>query len=63
MFLIICFDLSKSHNDIRFQKVHLFKTKITKTAEKESNKWVGVTVGSVLHYILGCDFRHYEAIL
>ena len=34
MFLILCFDLSKSHNGIRFQKVHIFKTKITKTAEK-----------------------------
>ena len=35
MFLMHCFDFSKSFNDFSFQKVHLFKTKITKTAEKE----------------------------
>ena len=32
MFLVHCFDLSKSNNDFSFQKVHFFKTK---TAEKE----------------------------
>ena len=35
MFLIHCFDFSKSNNDLSFQKVHFFKTKIIKTAEKE----------------------------
>ena len=35
MFLVHCFDLSKSNNDFSFQKVHFFKTKIIKTAEKE----------------------------
>ena len=34
MFLMHCFDFSKSYNDFSFQKVHLFKTKIIKTAEK-----------------------------
>ena len=38
-----------------FKKVHLFKTKSIKTAEKESSKWVRVMVGSVLFYILGCE--------
>ena len=36
MFLMHCFDFSKSNNDFSFQKVHFFKkTKIIKTAEKE----------------------------
>ena len=35
MFLMHCFDFSKSNNDLSFQKVHFFKTKIIKTAEKE----------------------------
>ena len=35
MFLMHCFDFSSSYNDISFQKVHLFKTKIIKTVEKE----------------------------
>ena len=35
MFLMHCYDFSKSYNDFSFQKVHLFKTKIIKTAEKE----------------------------
>ena len=34
-FLMHCYDFSKSYNDFSFQKVHLFKTKIIKTAEKE----------------------------
>ena len=35
MFVILCFfDSSKSYYDFSFQKVHLFKTKIIKTAEK-----------------------------
>ena len=34
MFVILCIDSSKSYNDFSFQKVHLFKTKIIKTAEK-----------------------------
>ena len=34
MFLMHCFDSSKSNNDLSFQKVHFFKTKIIKTAEK-----------------------------
>ena len=37
MFMILCFDSSKSFNDFSFQKVHLFKTKIIKTAEIEPN--------------------------
>ena len=37
MFVILCFDSSKSYNDFNFQKVHFFKTKIIKTAEKEPN--------------------------
>ena len=28
MFLMHCFDFSKSYNDFSFQNVHLFKTKI-----------------------------------
>ena len=48
MFLILCFDFSKSFNDFSFQKVQFFKIEIIKTAEKESNNWVeGVIVGSV----------------
>ena len=48
MFLILCFDFSKSYNDFSFQKVHLFQIEINNTAEKESNNWVeGVMVGSV----------------
>ena len=35
MFLMHCFDFSKSNNDFSFQKVHFFKTNIIKTAEKE----------------------------
>ena len=35
MFLMHYFDFSKSNNDLSFQKVHFFKTKIIKTAEKE----------------------------
>ena len=38
MFLMHCFDFSKSNNDFSFQKVHFFKTKIIKTAEKEPYK-------------------------
>ena len=34
MFVILCIDSSKSYNDFSFQKVHLFKTTIIKTAEK-----------------------------
>ena len=37
MFVILCIDSSKSYNDFSFQKVHLFKTKIIKAAEKEPN--------------------------
>ena len=37
MFVILCIDSSKSYNDFNFQKVHLLKTKIIKTAEKEPN--------------------------
>ena len=36
MFLMHCFDFSKSNNDFSFQKVHFFKTKIIKTAEKRA---------------------------
>ena len=36
MFLMHCFDLSKSNNDFSFRKVHFFKTKINNTAEKKS---------------------------
>ena len=32
MFLMHCFDFSKSNNDFSFQKVHFFKTKTIKTA-------------------------------
>ena len=35
MFLVHCFDFSKSNNGFSFQKVHSLKTKIIKTAEKE----------------------------
>ena len=31
-----CFDFSKFYNDFSFQKVHLFKTKNIKTAEKRA---------------------------
>ena len=41
MFLMHCYDFSKSYNDFSFQKVHLFKTKIIKTAEKEPSYWIG----------------------
>ena len=62
--LIRCFDFSKSYNDFSFQKVPLLNTKTIKTAEKESNKWIGVMVGAVLHYILGYEaLLHYKAIL
>ena len=40
MFVILCIDSSKSYNDFSFQKVHLYKTKIIMTAEKEPNKWL-----------------------
>ena len=30
MFLMHCFDFSKSNNDLSFQKIHFFKTKIIK---------------------------------
>ena len=53
MFLIYCFDVSKSYNDFSFQKNHIVKTKIIKTTEKEPYKWIGGDDGSVLHYILG----------
>ena len=35
MFLMHCFDFSKSNNDFSFQKDLFLKTKIIKTAEKE----------------------------
>ena len=35
MFLMHCFGFSESYNDFQLQKVHLFKTKIIKTTEKE----------------------------
>ena len=35
MFLMHCFDFIKSYNHFSFQKVHLLKTKIIQTAEKE----------------------------
>ena len=37
MFVILSIDSSKSYNDFSFQKVHLYKTKIIMTAEKEPN--------------------------
>ena len=37
MLIIFSIDSSKSYNDFSFQKVHLFKTKIIMTAEKEPN--------------------------
>ena len=37
MFVILSIDSSKSCNDFSFQKVHLYKTKIIMTAEKEPN--------------------------
>ena len=37
MFMILSIDSSKSNNDFSFQKVHLYKTKIIMTAEKEPN--------------------------
>ena len=37
MFMILSIDSSKSYNDFNFQKVHLYKTKIIMTAEKEPN--------------------------
>ena len=37
MFVILSIDFSKSYNDFSFQKVHLYKTKIIMTAEKEPN--------------------------
>ena len=42
MFVILCIVSSKSYYDFGFQKVHLYKTKIIMTAEKEPNKWVVV---------------------
>ena len=35
MFLMHCFGFSESYIDFSFKKVHLFKTKIIKTTEKE----------------------------
>ena len=37
MCVILYIDSSKSYNDFSFQKVHLYKTKIIMTAEKEPN--------------------------
>ena len=37
MFVILSIDSSKSYNDFSFQNVHLYKTKIIMTAEKEPN--------------------------
>ena len=37
MFVILCIDSSNFFNDFIFQKVHLYKTKIIMTAEKEPN--------------------------
>ena len=37
MFVILCIDSSKSYNDFSFQNVHIYKTKIIMTAEKEPN--------------------------
>ena len=37
MCVILCIASSKSYNDFSFQKVHLYKTKIIMTAEKEPN--------------------------
>ena len=37
MFVILSIDSSQSYNDFRFQKIHLYKTKIIMTAEKEPN--------------------------
>ena len=37
MFIILSIDSSKYYNDFSFQKVHLYKTKIIMTAEKEPN--------------------------
>ena len=36
MFLMHCFNYSKFNNDFSFKEVHFFKTKIIKTAERES---------------------------
>ena len=35
MFLMHCFDFSKSYNDFGFHKVHLYETKSFKTAQLE----------------------------
>ena len=53
--LILCVDFSKSYNDFSFQKVHIFKTNIIKTAEKEPTQWLGGDDWLSLHYILGCE--------
>ena len=37
MFVILSIYSSKSYNDFSFQKVHLYKTQIIMTAEKEPN--------------------------
>ena len=37
MFVILSIDSIESYNDFSFQKVHLYKTKIIMTAEKEPN--------------------------
>ena len=42
MFVILCIDSSKSYNDFSFQNVHLYKTKISMTTEKEPNYLVVV---------------------
>ena len=34
MFLMHCFDFSRSNNDFRFQKVHFFKTKSLRLHKK-----------------------------
>ena len=37
VFVILSIDFIESYNDFSFQKVHLYKTKIIMTAEKEPN--------------------------
>ena len=37
LFVILSIDSSNSYNGFSFQKVHLYKTKIIMTAEKEPN--------------------------
>ena len=59
--LMYCFDFSKSYHDFSFEQVHLFITKRINTAETEPYYWVGVMVGSVLHYILDL-FQFFGAV-